>query len=213
MKHVRVDPLHPEPAVIRDAAAVIATGGVVAYPTDTLYGLAVDPRSQAAVDRLFALKNRPVDRAIPLIAGRAETVRAAVHWTARADRLAAACWPGPLTLVLHATAGLAPAILGLDGSVAIRVPDSAVARALADAAGGLVTATSANASGEQPTADPAVVAALGGRGLDVLLDAGASPGGVPSTIVDLTAPTPRLVRAGAVPWDRVLEFLGPLPPR
>jgi L-threonylcarbamoyladenylate synthase len=212
MKHVRVDPGDPDLQVIGDAARVIAANGIVAYPTDTLYGLAVNPRSPVAIERLFALKDRPSDRAIPLIADSRASARAAVEWTPEADRLADRCWPGPLTLVLRATSGLAPALLGADATVAVRVPDSAVARALAAASSGLITATSANTSGNPATADPAELLPLAGRGLDLLLDAGLSPGGPPSTIVDLTARAPRLVRAGAVGWERVLEFLGLRPP-
>jgi L-threonylcarbamoyladenylate synthase len=212
MKHVRVDPARPDPQVIREAARVIASDGIVAYPTDTLYGLAVDPRSPAAIERLFAFKDRPANRAIPLIADSRASVRAAVEWTPEADRIADRCWPGPLTLVLRAKPGLAPAMLGADATVAVRVPDSAVARALAAASRGVITATSANPSGQPATADPAQLAPLAARGLELLLDAGMSPGGPPSTIVDLTANAPRLVRRGAVAWERVLEFLGLDPP-
>jgi len=212
MKHVRVDPAHPDPEVILEAARAIAADGIVAYPTDTLYGLAVNPRSPSAIERLFALKDRPSERAIPLIADRRASARAAVEWTPEADRLADCCWPGPLTLVLRAKPGLVPAMLGADATVAVRVPDSEVACALAAASGGLITATSANPSGQPATADPAHIVPLATRGLDVLLDGGMSPGGPPSTIVDLTAGAPRLVRAGEVGWERVLEFLGLRPP-
>ena len=116
-------------------------------------------------------------------------------------------WPGPLTLLVRADVRLAPAVHGDSPLVGVRVPDSVVARALADAAGGLITATSANRSGAAPAVDPGDLQPLADRGLDLLLDAGPAPGGLPSTIVDLTAQSPLLVRAGAVPWERVLEFL------
>jgi L-threonylcarbamoyladenylate synthase len=190
------------------AAEALRRGLVVAYPTDTLYGLAVDPTNAAAVARLFALKGRALDRAIPLIAADADQVRAWTRLTPLAERLASAFWPGPLTLVLEAARAIDDRVLGDGRTVAIRVPDQTVARALAAAAECPVTSTSANPSGQPPTADPDEVA----RSLpavDVLIDGGLTPGGAPSTIVDATGNRPVLIRAGAIAWERVLESLGP----
>jgi L-threonylcarbamoyladenylate synthase len=196
------------------AAAVLALrqGGIVAYPTDTLYGLAVDPCRPDAVERLYRAKGRPAERATPLIASSVEQLELASgglpDW---ARRVAGACWPGPLTLVVPAWRSLAEGIHAGTGTVAVRVPALDAARALADAFGGPITSTSANRSGEPPTADPDVVAtALGGE-LAVLLDGGLSPGGPPSTIVAMAGDGLRLVRAGAVAFDRVLECLKSLP--
>ena len=207
MIRLLVDPLRPDPAPIAAAAAVIRGGGIVAYPTDTLYGLGADPRDPGAVARLFAVKQRPAERAIPLIAGDEPAAEGAGRFTARTRLLARHFWPGPLTLLVAADARLAPAVPSDIRLVGVRVPDSVVARALALAAGGLITATSANRSGAAPTADPNELHMLAGSGLDLLLDAGQAPGGLPSTIVDVTAEPPLLVRPGAVPWERVLEFL------
>jgi L-threonylcarbamoyladenylate synthase len=121
-----------------------------------------------------------------------------------AGRLAAHFWPGPLTLVIPAPGVLAGEVTGGMGTVAIRVPAHAVARALCDAAGVPLTATSANLSGRPPTNSPDVVAEELGARLDLLVDAGPTPGGSPSTIVDVTGAEPRLIRAGAVAWDAVL---------
>lgn len=190
---------------IRLAAAVIAAGGVVAFPTDTFYGLAADPRSDAALDRLFGLKGRPQDRTVPLIAADTAQVAAVAHVSPLAGALGRAFWPGPLTLVLEARAGLAAAALQ-DGRVAVRVPDHPVARALALAVGHPITATSANRSGVPATPDPQrVKQSL--PGLDLVLAVGPAPGGPASTIVDASGAAPRLVRAGAVAWARVLESL------
>jgi L-threonylcarbamoyladenylate synthase len=207
MTRLLVDPREPAAASIARAAAVIRAGGVVAYPTDTLYGLAVDPRDPRAVASLFRVKGRPDDRAIPLVAADHTAATQAGRFTPRTRALAARFWPGPLTLLVKADESLASAVHAGTRLVGVRVPDSNVARQLARAAGGLITATSANRSGAPPTADPGAVADLAGLGLDLLLDAGAAPGGPPSTIVDVTAEPPLLVRAGAVPWERVLEFL------
>lgn len=207
MIRVQVDPRQPDPARIAEAAAVIRDGGIVAYPTDTLYGLAADPRDRRAVARLFALKGRSAERAIPLIAVDDRTAAQAGRLTPRVHALARRFWPGPLTLLVRADARLAPAVQSETRLVGVRVPDSVVARALARAAGGLITATSANRSGAAATAFPTDLHDLADRGLDLLLDAGPSPGGPPSTIIDVTAEPPLLVRPGAVPWERVLEFL------
>ncbi|MBI2222074.1 MAG: Sua5/YciO/YrdC/YwlC family protein, partial [Acidobacteria bacterium] len=122
-------------------------------------------------------------------------------------RLAAQFWPGPLTLVAAAAAELAGGVAAADGTVAVRVPDHAVARALARGFGFPVTATGANRSGEPPASRAGEVRAALGDAVAVLIDAGEAPGGPPSTIVDVTQQLPRLVRAGAVAWDRVLESL------
>jgi L-threonylcarbamoyladenylate synthase len=207
MIRLLVDPREPDAAQIARAAAIIRDGGIVAYPTDTLYGLAADPRDARAVARLFIVKNRPPERAILLIAADEAAAAQAGRFTPRARTLARHFWPGPLTLLVRADARLAPAVHSERRLVGVRVPDSVVARALARAAGGLITATSANLSGMAPTADPNALPPLAGSGLDLLLDAGPVPGGPASTIVDVTAEPPLLVRPGAVPWERVLEFL------
>jgi L-threonylcarbamoyladenylate synthase len=122
-----------------------------------------------------------------------------------ARHAAAEFWPGPLTVLIRAKPGLAPTTIGPDGLVGVRVPNHDVALALTRACGHAVTATSANRSGQPATADPDEVAAAL-PDLDLLIDAGKAPGGPPSTLVDLSGDAPRLVRAGAIPWDRVLEF-------
>jgi L-threonylcarbamoyladenylate synthase len=207
MERLQVDPQSPDPARIERAAACIASGGVVAYPTDTLYGLAVDPWNSEAVERLFAMKVRNENQPIPLIAADAEAAERAGRFTVAGRRLATGFWPGPLTVIVPAAAGLPPEIHRGSRAVGIRVPAHPVARALARAAGGVITATSANLSGQSATREPDEVALLGTSRLDLLLDAGPTAGGLPSTIVDVSGEGPRLVRAGAVPWDRVLEFL------
>lgn len=180
-------------------------GGIAAIPTDTLYGLAADPFNPSAVARIFTIKRRGLERALPLIAGSLDQARHALGgMTPLAARLATAFWPGPLTLVLPAPDQLAADVTGGGTTVGIRVPAHDVARTLCDAVGGPLTATSANLSGQPPTNDPAVVVEELGSRLDVVLDAGTTPGGPPSTIVDVTGPEPRLIRAGAISWDAVL---------
>jgi L-threonylcarbamoyladenylate synthase len=206
VRRITLDPRHPDAAALAPAVEEIRLGGVVALPTDTLYALAADPRSAAAVGRVLTIKGRSAVQTIALIAADVAQVEALVDLTPAGTTLAARFWPGPLTLVCPARATLAPAVVGPGGGVGIRVPAHGVAREFAAACGHAVTATSANLGGRPPTADPDIVASSLPE-VGVLIDAGLSPGGAPSTIVDLTGPAPVLIRAGAVPWDRVLESL------
>jgi len=190
------------------AAATIRRGGVIAYPTETLYGLAADPRLPVAVQKLFDIKGRDLSQAIPLLACDLDQVQTAFGPLPRlALRLARAFWPGPLTLLIPARASLAPALLAGGSTVAVRVTSHPVAAALASRLGFPVTSTSANLSGTPPTDDPDVVSRTLGERIDGLLDAGRTPGGPPSTIVDAVGEVPQLVRDGALPWTRVVQFL------
>jgi L-threonylcarbamoyladenylate synthase len=205
MKRIRVrmdQPLEPQ---LADAAAAIHAGDIVAFPTDTLYGLAADPRSQAAIEGVFALKGRDAAHTIALVAGDLAQVDEIAVLSPLALQAAKEFWPGPLTMLLRAKPGLASATVGDGGLVGVRVPNHIVALSLTRACGHALTATSANRTGQPATADPDEVA---GQlpALDVLLDAGKAPGGPASTLVDLSGGAPRLVRAGATSWDRVLEF-------
>ena len=187
------------------AATAILAGQVVAIPTDTLYGLAADPFSRIAVARVFEVKGRLAERALLLIAGDTAQIAARLGPLSQvAQRLADRFWPGPLTLLIEAPDTLAPDVTGGSGRVGVRVPAHEVARALCRACRLPLTATSANISDRPATNDPDEVARMLGPRIDVLLDAGQTAGGPPSTIVDATGPTLRLVRAGAVPWDEVM---------
>ena len=202
----RLDPLAPDPAGIAAAVAVLRRGGVVAYPTDTLYGLAVDPRNDAAVERLFAVKGRDASSAIPLIAADAAMAEgvAAGGFGPVERRLASAFWPGPLTIVVPAAGGLAAA-LSPRGTLGVRVPSHLVARSLSAALGACITATSANLTGRPPAVTADEVAATLGDLVDFFIDAGPAPGGAPSTVVEVVEGRPLLHRVGAVAWNRVLE--------
>ena len=207
MRIERVDPMSPDLTVVEEAVDVLRRGGVVAYPTDTLYGLAVDPASDAAVRGLFALKGRDAAAAIALIAADQAQAEHAGRFGATERRLAAAFWPGPLTIVVPARPAIARELLGVGTTIAVRVPAHPVATALAAELGFCITSTSANRSGHVPATTAEQVAIDLGGAIDLVLDGGPSPGGPPSTIVELTPHGPRLIRAGAVPWERVLESL------
>jgi L-threonylcarbamoyladenylate synthase len=204
VRRIVVDEATANERTLDEAVRAIRRGGVIAMPTDTLYGLAVDPFRAEAVERVFAVKGRASERGLPLIAADLEQV---TTWIGRlpplAERLALRFWPGPLTLLLVAPAALPRVLNGGTTSVGVRVPAHAVARALCRACGRPLTATSANMSGAAPSASPDDIArTLGGR-IDVLVDAGMAPGGPPSTIVDATGDAPVLVRKGAIPWEEI----------
>ncbi len=190
------------------AAEVLRGGGLVVYPTETFYGLGALAGSAAAVARLAEAKLRPAGKPVPLVAADLGMARAvASAFPPLAERLAARFWPGPLTLVLPAAPGLPPEVAG-DGTVGVRVPGSALARELSRLAGGPLTSTSANPSGGRPATrpgdlDPGLVSRV-----DAVLDGGETPGGLPSTVVAVDPAGPRLLRAGAVPWEAVRAAAG-----
>jgi len=202
--------LAPDAAGIARAAALLRQGRLVAFPTETVYGLGADARDGRAVAAIFAAKERP--RFNPLIVHVPDVVaaRALAHFDAVARRLAAAFWPGPLTLVLPRRdgAGLSGLVSAGLPSVALRVPAGEVARALLVAFGGPVAAPSANPSGRiSPTEAGHVVEGLGGR-VAAVLDGGPCAVGVESTIVGLTGPVPVLLRPGGLPAEALEDCLG-----
>jgi L-threonylcarbamoyladenylate synthase len=208
MIELQIDPTQPQPELISRAAAVIRTGGVVAFPTDTLYGLAVDPFDAAAVRRLFGVKGRDMTQAIPLIAAdRGQVEQSLGALTPAAARLADIFWPGPLTLLVARSPHLVDEVVAGTGRVGVRVPAHVVARLLCQAVGRPLTATSANVSGRPATNTADGIDSTVRARIDLLLDAGATPGGSPSTIVDVTGTKVRLVRAGAISWERIEAHL------
>lgn len=202
---LRVNPANARAVDLTPAVAWLRKGGIVAFPTDTLYGLAVDATSADAVAGLFELKGRE-SAALPFVAASRQQVEAWCGLSERDARLASTFWPGPLTLIRPVPPDVVrQAHAGL-GTVAVRVPDHSIARALAEAWGSPVTATSANRSGQPPASRVADLASIASTRL-LIIDGGDAPGGAPSTIVDAREEPPRLVRAGAVAWERVLDSL------
>ena len=204
-----VDPRDPDPRTLAQAAETLRRGGLVAFPTETVYGLgahALDPR---AVARIYAAKGRPGYN--PLIvhladAGAARALAAA--WPAEAERLAAAFWPGPLTLVLPKNDSVPPSVTAGLPSVALRVPAHPVAHALLRAAGIPVAAPSANRSTEvSPTTAQHVARSLGER-VDVIVDGGPCPVGIESTVLSLAGPVPTLLRPGTISADDLRPVIG-----
>jgi L-threonylcarbamoyladenylate synthase len=209
MKLLSVDPIHPDPAPIRAAADVLRAGGLVAFPTETVYGLGADALSPAAVARIYEAKGRPSYNPLIVHAADAEAARAlAARWPAEAELLAAAFWPGPLTLILPRAASIPAAVTAGLPDVALRVPAHPVARALLAAAGIPVAAPSANRSTElSPTTAEHVVRSLGER-VDVVVDGGPCAVGIESTVITLSSAVPTILRPGSVSADQLRAVIG-----
>lgn len=197
-----------DPETIRRARRLLRSGQVVVFPTDTVYGVGAHAFQTEAVAALYAAKNRPATKAIPILVAQIEDIaRVARAVPAVAWRLAERLWPGGLTLVLPG-AKRVPSIVTAGGdSVAVRCPDHPVPLALINAAGAPLAATSANLSGQpSPASVRQVLAQLAGR-VPLIVDGGDCPGGVPSTVVDLSVSPPRLLRAGSISIEAVRDLL------
>ncbi|MDH7485040.1 MAG: L-threonylcarbamoyladenylate synthase [Anaerolineae bacterium] len=193
---------HPE--AVEKAVEVLRRGGLVAFPTDTVYGVGAPAFDAQAVTRLYQAKERPGDKAIPLLLADVADLPAVVESIPLlAERLAARFWPGPLTLVLRKRPVVPDVVTAGGDSVAVRVPDHPVARGLIAALGAPLAATSANRSGQpDPVTAEEVLTQLGGR-VDLILDGGPCPGGVPSTVLDLTVSPPAVLRPGPVSAEEI----------
>jgi L-threonylcarbamoyladenylate synthase len=181
------------------AIHVLRDGGVVALPTDTVYGIAVELAGDGAIERLFEAKRRPADRAIMLLLADAAQATELAEWPPAAAALAEAFWPGGVTLVLPRLrdVSLPAALTGGRPTIGLRVPDHPSPRALAAGVGPLPV-TSANISGQPAAATAAEIRAQLGDAIELILDGGPSHGGPASTVVDCTASQPRILRVGAV---------------
>lgn len=204
-----------EPELIQRAVETLKRGGVVALPTETVYGLAANAEDELAVRRVFAIKGRPATHPLIVHLPSAEELPAwARHVPEEARRLASAFWPGPLTLVLPRTERATDAVTGGQDTVALRVPGHPVALAVLAALGGGVAAPSANRFGRvSPTTAEHVRADLGDD-VDLVLDGGPCTVGLESTIVDLSGDAPAILRPGGLPAEEVERVLGrPVPVR
>jgi L-threonylcarbamoyladenylate synthase len=209
-----VNPVAPELEVIAQAADVLRAGGLVAFPTETVYGLGANALDAAAVARIFVAKGRPANN--PLIVHVAERSAARVlvaAWPLAAERLAERFWPGPLTLVLPRSAAVPDIVTAGGPTVAVRMPAHAVARALISAAGVPLAAPSANRSTRlSPTRAEHVMRDLDGR-VDLVLDGGPTPGGLESTVLDVGTSPPQLLRPGLIAPGEIAAIIGPIEQR
>lgn len=203
-----VSPIAPDAATIARAATCLRDGGLVAFPTETVYGLGAHACDAAAVRKIFEAKGRPAsDPLIVHVAALAQLATVAETWPPVVDVLAARFWPGPLTLVLPKRAGIPPEVTAGGPTVAVRIPAHPVAQALLRAAGVPVAAPSANLfSRPSPTRAAHVLHDLDGR-IDMVLDGGEASVGVESTVLDLTSTPPQVLRPGAVTLEMLRAIL------
>jgi len=196
-------------SAVRRAVAVLEDGGLVAFPTDTVYGVAALPWDVDAVARLYVAKQRPRRLPIPLLLSDADQLPRVATLAPTCAPLTERFWPSGLTLVLPKTE-IVPHVVSPGPAVAVRVPDLALARDLIREAGGVLAVTSANISGQpSPVTAEEVKQQLGGR-VDLIVDGGPCPGGVPSSLLDCTASPPKLLRRGAVSEENLRAVVGPI---
>jgi L-threonylcarbamoyladenylate synthase len=195
---VRVDPATPDRAALGAAALALAGGGVVAFPTETFYGLGVAALDRGAVRRIFELKGRPESKPVLLLVDSIAMAEALGEVGAPARALMARHWPGALTLVLRARPGVPEEVTAGTGTVGVRLSPHPVALGLVRALRAPVTAPSANPSGLEPPTTASALLAYFRDAIDLVLDGGRTAGGAPSTVLDTTVDPPRVLRQGAV---------------
>jgi len=201
----KVDSEHPDEESLRAAAEAVLRGGVIGFPTDTLYGLGCSLFDVSAVEMVARLKRRdPSLAVISLIPDPQQALGLASELTDAAQRLIAECWPGPLSLILRAAPIVPVRVRGAGSTVALRCPKDTLCQHLLARIGGPVVASSANLSGQRPAETAEEVVRIFGNQLDLVLDGGPRRGNVPSTLVDVSDARPRLLRRGALDVDRLL---------
>ena len=205
---VQVNPDAPEPRTIARAADLIRRGHVVAIPTDTFYGLAANPLDPAAIEKVFAVKGRSKNAPLLLLIDSIEMAsELAAELPPNFHRLAQRFWPGPLTIVVEASAKVPGLVTGETGRIGLRVPAAAIPRALAKQAGLPLTGTSANYTGEKECSTAPEVERCLGESLALILDGGPSAATRPSTVVDLRSDSWELLREGAIAAEEIAAVL------
>ena len=195
-------------ASVDEAVNVLRQGGLVCFPTDTVYGIGAAAGDNAAVRRLFAVKGRSPDKPIPLLLADASDAALVAEVTPLAKTLAARFWPGALTIVMRKEASYRSLALAGQDTVALRVPDHGFVRSMVRALGEPVTGTSANRAGAPAPVSAAEVAFQMGEMVDLIIDGGRCPARLESTVIDITHDTPEILREGAVNAEEVAKALG-----
>lgn len=205
---VKLDPRRPDEQVLNQAAACLQEGKTVAFPTETFYALGVSAFHEQAIQKVFAIKGRTFDKPLPLIIhGESMLEEIAAHIPECARALMRHFWPGPLTLIFRASEKIPPLLTASTGTVAVRDSSHPLARLLVQATRTPITSTSANVSGDASCNSAEEVEQQVGSRIDLIIDGGATPGGLPSTMVDLTSVPPCIVREGAIAAKRLQPFL------
>jgi len=194
------------PRAIEWTAEQIASGGVVGIPTDTVYGIAASLAHADALERIYEIKGRPDGMPLPVLVSSVDALSHLVQVDDSILPLLDAFWPGPLTIVLRASAHVPARVLGPGGTIGVRLPNHPIAIEVIDKSGGAVACTSANRTGEEPGRSATDVAETIGDQLDLILDSGRAPGGVASTVVAIDGSTLRFIREGAISMVDVIRI-------
>ena len=202
MEALGIEILEPDRAGLARAAELLRAGAVIAFPTDTVYGLAVRAADAAAIERIYEIKGRPRDRSLVLMPSAPSELPRWVRMDTRSRGYMARYWPGPLTLVLPAAEGVGPPLAAANGTLAVRMPDHVVALQLLEELAEALATTSANLSGEEPALLAGEAAEL--DGIAAVIDGGRAPGGRPSTVLDLSAEQPVVIREGPITGHELL---------
>ncbi|MCL7488909.1 MAG: L-threonylcarbamoyladenylate synthase [Desulfobulbaceae bacterium] len=193
---------------IEQAAAILRDGGLIAFPTETYYGLAVDPFNESSLKRLFAVKNRPsIKPVLVLIPSRKDISRMSHAVPEAAEPLMNRFWPGPLTMVFPARRELSLMLTGNTGTIGVRLSSNPVAQALLQVFGGPLTATSANRSGGKAAVTEDEVREIFGGAIDMVLSGGRTPGGKPSTLIGFAGDRVDCIREGCIACSEIAEVV------
>jgi len=194
----------PVDEITAEALQILKKGGIVAYPTESFYALGVMANNETAVTKLYKLKKRPFEKAMPVIVGNYEVLKTIVKSIPpQAEKLMENFWPGALTIIFDAIDGLPELLSGRTNKIAVRIPGKSFALQLAKAANFPITATSANPSGKLPAQKPEEVINYFGEGIDLIIDGRKTPGGKPSTIIDVTVVPSKVLREGSISSEQL----------
>lgn len=201
---LKINPKNPDLILIQKAMNSIATGKLVIFPTDTVYGLATDPYNKKAVENLLKAKKRDPSKGLPILVGNLQLAHELVEFSIIAESLASQFWPGALTMVLPLRKMELKFVTGDRSSLGIRIPNNIVAKQLAKVP---IIGTSANISGQDSPLTATDAISQLGTSIDIVLDCGPAQEGLPSTILDLTQDPPRLLREGSIKFSQLQKFL------
>lgn len=205
---IRLNPTDPDEKILRAASEILKAGGILAYPTETFYGLGVDALNESAVEKIFAIKGRDYAKPLPLIIGNHQALEPLIADVPEAAfRLMERFWPGALTLVFDASPLISPKLTGGTGKIGVRLSGNPIASGLSLLLGHPVTATSANLSGKKECVSAEEALMSLGEKMDAVIDGGRTPGGPGSTILDVSTDPPAVIRVGAVALTLIRQAL------
>ncbi|RIK55855.1 threonylcarbamoyl-AMP synthase [candidate division KSB1 bacterium] len=209
MNVLKINADHPEPESLALAVNALREGQVIAYLTDTVYGLGVDARLAGAIDQIYVLKQRVTEKALPVIIANNAMLAGWVKFISPlAEKLMDEFWPGPLTLVFEATKKVPQNLIAASSTLAVRVPARALPRLLSEQLNAPIISTSANLAGRPAALTVADITDQFGETIPLILDSGAASTSLASTILDVTIDPPRLLRAGAIPKETIIKSIG-----